>query len=183
MANAEGTGPADRAARHAPVRQRLARLIERVRPRPAPASADRATVGSDELLPATPVAVGQAAERGEYWHLFEFAPVGYVVTDEAGTVRRANRAAVRLLQSPVELLTGRPLARVVAVEERGAFHRAFRRLLDTGAAQEWPIRVRPRGRAAVEVTMTVEAVRDTSGAIRLYWIIRDDSKRLEGDLL
>jgi hypothetical protein len=38
-------------------------------------------------------------------------------------------------------------------------------------------------RAAVEVAMTVEAVRDDSRAVRLYWIIRDDSERLEGDLL
>jgi PAS domain S-box-containing protein len=185
MANAEGApDPADRSARSdVPVQGRLARLFERVRPAPASVRADRATVESEEDRSARPAAAGEVAEREAYWHLFEFAPVGYVVTDETGTVRRANRAAVRLLQTPVELLMDRPLALVVAADERGAFHRAFARVIDAGGAQQWPIRLQPQGRAAVEVMMTVEAVRDTSGAIRLYWIIRDDSERLEGDLL
>ncbi len=123
------------------------------------------------------------SERAQYWHLFEFAPVGYVVTDANGTVRRANRAAARMLNTRAQLLRGTPLELLVAPEERGTFRRALGRLLATGGAQEWPMRLQPPHRAAVEVTMTVEAVRDGSGASRLYWIIRDDSERLEGDLL
>jgi hypothetical protein len=89
-----------------------------------------------------------------------------------------------MLNCRPEHLTGTPLALYVAPEEQGAFRTALARLLSTGDAQEWPMRVQPRGAAAVEVTMMVEAIRDGSGAIsRLYWIIRDDSRRLEGDLL
>jgi PAS domain S-box-containing protein len=122
-------------------------------------------------------------EREQYRQLFEFAPVGYVVTDASGMVCRANRAAVRMLNTGAQVLRGEPLALFVAPEERGAFHRALSRLLSTGAAQEWPMRLQPPQQRAVEVTMTVAAVRDGSGASRLYWIIRDDSERLEGDLL
>jgi PAS domain S-box-containing protein len=124
------------------------------------------------------------AQRERYQHLFEFAPVGYVVTSANGTIRQANRAAARLLGKMPEVLVGKPLATFVVTEERGAFRTAFARLLSASEVEEWPIRLQPHRRRAVDVTMTVEAVRDESGAISsMYWIIRDDSGRLEGDLL
>ena len=151
------------------------------------AAAEELWLGEELRTPAeAPAARRTAAEprQERYWHLFEFAPVGYVVTDENGRVCKANRAAVRMLNSPAEIPAGEPLSGFVVPEEQGAFRRALARLLSTAGAQEWPMRVQPRRAAVVEVTMTVEAIRDESGAISgVYWIIRDDSGRLEGDLL
>ena len=205
MANAERTaGYAEQVARQrSKVQRRLALLRELEVPTPPPARADQASPDTADLLLETAVEELQVAEeelraqadelvaaraaaeaeRERYRHLFEFAPVGYVVTDEDGAIREANRAAVRMLNLPRQFVTGKPLALFVAAEERGAFRRAFARFLTTGDVHEWPMRLQPRRAAAVEVTMTVEAVRDWSGAMKLYWIIRDDSERLEGDLL
>lgn len=138
---------------------------------------------ADELVVPREAVEHDRDDREQYRQLFEFAPVAYVVTDANGTVCRANRAAVRMLNTGAQVLRGEPLALFVAPEERGAFHRAVSRLLSTGDAQEWPMRLEPPQQRAVEVTMTVAAVRDGSGASRLDWIIRDDSERLEGDLL
>ena len=144
-----------------------------------PREREESIARADELMASRAV----EDQRESYRRLFQFAPVGYVVTDANGTVRRANRAAVRMLNTAAQVLRGKALAGFVAPEEQGAFRRALSRLLAADGAQEWPMRLEPPRRTALEVTMTVEAVRDGDGATRLYWIIRDDSGRLEGDLL
>src|SRR5687768_6711741 len=45
-------------------------------------------------------------ERTRYRELFEFAPDGYLITDGAGTIREANRAASMMLRARSDLLTG-----------------------------------------------------------------------------
>src|SRR5262245_57443944 len=57
-----------------------------------------------------------AKERGRYQELFDFAPDGYLTTDEAGTVQEANRAAAHLLRVPQKFLAGKPLTVFVAKE-------------------------------------------------------------------
>ena len=50
------------------------------------------------------------AERRRYAELFELAPTGYIITDAAGLIREANRAAEALLGYERGGLTGKPLA-------------------------------------------------------------------------
>src|SRR5215813_12324963 len=48
-------------------------------------------------------------ERQRYRDLFEFAPDGYLVTDTAGMIQEANRAAGTLLGVLQQALVGKPL--------------------------------------------------------------------------
>jgi len=66
------------------------------------------------------------AERWRYQELFDFAPGGYLVTDNNGTIREANRAAAQMLNVHADKLTGKPLT-VFAVESE---HRALYSQLD-----------------------------------------------------
>jgi signal transduction histidine kinase len=52
--------------------------------------------------------------------LFDRCPCGLLVTDPAGVVCRANGAAAGLLGTPASALAGRPLAGLLAPEDRGA---------------------------------------------------------------
>jgi two-component system cell cycle sensor histidine kinase/response regulator CckA len=54
------------------------------------------------------------AEHQRYRDLFEFAPDGYLMTDVAGMIKEANRAAIALLQVTPGFLVGKPLAIFVA---------------------------------------------------------------------
>jgi two-component system phosphate regulon sensor histidine kinase PhoR len=56
-----------------------------------------------------------------YAELFELAPVGYVITDPAGVVLEANKAAGELFARDVESVVGRRLAELVGPERRSAF--------------------------------------------------------------
>src|SRR5579884_2923835 len=69
---------------------------------------------------------GRESERRRYLDLFEWAPVGYLVTDPRGMVREVNRAACDMLGSTAEILVGKPLS----VRLKPATARQFYRLLN-----------------------------------------------------
>jgi PAS domain S-box-containing protein len=118
------------------------------------------------------------AEQWRYRELFEFAPDGYLVTDQDGLIEEANWACGRLLNVPPQHLVGKPLAVYVAQEDRGAFRRGLPRLWIHGRASEWEIRLQPRHRPVLFAALTVAVSGDSGGRPRgLRWLVRDISER------
>jgi len=118
------------------------------------------------------------AERRHYQDLFEFAPVCYLVTDTAGTILRANRAAAALLHAPQHSLAGRPLVAFVADAARDEFEACLAQLRDAGPDQalnwELPMQSREGGTAAFTAAVTVTAVRGSQGGRSdVVWLMRD----------
>jgi PAS domain S-box-containing protein len=109
-------------------------------------------------------------ERWRYRDLFDLAPVAYVVTDPAGLIREANRAASGLLNVERSYLTGKPLANYVAMEDRAAFRLGLVRLGQSEPAGEWAVRIEPRKGAAFDATLKISVEHDSVGSpIALRW--------------
>ncbi len=126
---------------------------------------------------------GQAVEdeRRRYQELFDLAPGGYLVTDQNGAIREANRAAAEMLGVSAERLAGKPLLVFVAKEERPTFYIQLASLQAEGAAHHWEMRLRPRKGAPLSVWVDVVPMRDAPG---LLWLLRDmtERKRMEREL-
>lgn len=117
-------------------------------------------------------------ERQRYHELFELAPDGYVVTDSAGIIREANRAAVNLLNLSSKFLIRKPLINFIAYEERRAFRAKLMQLIQTEWMQEWEIRILPRTGEIFDAAVTVSTVRDLQGKpIGWRWLLRDITSR------
>src|ERR1044071_3578666 len=71
------------------------------------------------------VEAGKAVEtqRKRYQELFEFAPDGYLVTDQPAIIQEVNRAAEALVHRSREFLRGKPLTMLVAVDQRKEFRK------------------------------------------------------------
>ena len=70
--------------------------------------------------------VALRSEQARYQELFEFAPVGYLVSDSAGMILEANRAAADLLGvAAPKLIVGKPIAVFVPIENRKQFRRTL----------------------------------------------------------
>lgn len=124
-------------------------------------------------------------ERARYLELFEDAPDAYLVTDEAGVVRQANRAAEQMLRLDRKRLRGKPLATMVDDE----FRRAFRLMLDLrcGAPDdiEFDTTLHPRGGAPIDVAVRIRrSARGPGERAELRWILRDVTmqRRAESEL-
>jgi PAS domain S-box-containing protein len=114
-------------------------------------------------------------ENRRYVELFEYAPVPYVVTDESGVIREANRAASELLGVDARSLWGKPLVLFVARE--GV--RDFRTRMALAASMrarfdDWELTLVPRGGQPVPVECSVQGVPARAGEpAAMRWMIRD----------
>jgi PAS domain S-box-containing protein len=118
------------------------------------------------------------AERERYHSLFEMAPDPYLVTDGAGSIREANRAACRILRSDPVGLAGRPLHGWIAEEDARAFSRLLGRVRRRGRAEDFGLHLRVDGAPlAVSASVAVHGTRED----RLLWLIRDIRERREAE--
>jgi PAS domain S-box-containing protein len=112
------------------------------------------------------------AERQSYQELFEFAPIGYLLTSPDGTIRRANRTAAALFETTEKMMIGRSLALYVPEGERRAFRRAISELATREGVQEWHTEMQPWRGLAFDAALSIAVVRDQRGrSTQLRWMI------------
>lgn len=122
------------------------------------------------------------AERQRYHELFEFAPDGYLVTDELGIIREANRAAASLLNVSQKFLVGKPLINYIPQEERRAFRSKLNQLSQSDWMQEWEVRIAPREHTTFDAALTVSTVRNWQGRLLGWrWLLRDITARKQAE--
>jgi PAS domain S-box-containing protein len=117
-------------------------------------------------------------QRLRFQQMFDFAPLGCVVTDLYGVIREANHAAAALLGSRKEFLAGKPLAFYLGGEDRSAFYRNLCRLQhDSEQVHAMVACLRPpRGEPRfVELTVGAFTDGDRVGA-NLCWLLGDVSQ-------
>jgi len=124
-------------------------------------------------------------ERARYTALFDLAPDGYLVTNAAGVIQEANRAAVALLAVSQEVLVGKPLLLWIAKEDRLAFHTQLSRLTQEQQVHDWELWLQRQQGSTFPASITV-GVRQHPQEQQpvLYWLLRDltERKRVEETL-
>mgnify|MGYP002777029104 CR=1 FL=1 len=118
------------------------------------------------------------AEQRRYQELFEFAPDGYLITDNHGQIQEANRVAVDLLRIEKKYITGKTLINFVVEEHRHIFRLLLLQLQSIHQVREWEIPLVAHDGTRFEAALTTVAVRTESGdTIALRWLIRDITTR------
>ncbi len=100
-------------------------------------------------------------ERQRYQDLFEFAPDGYLVTDSAGIIQEANRAAAILLAVRQKYLVNKPLILFIAHQDRQTF---TNRLKNWQQVEEWEVYLKPRGGKPFPASIRVTAIGSTASS-------------------
>jgi hypothetical protein len=111
-------------------------------------------------------------ERQRYQDLFEFAPDGYLVTDTAGIIQEANRAAAILLAVHQKYLVNKPLILFIAHQDRKTFS------IQLNNEQQWEAYLKPRGGTAFPASIRAAAMYDSEGKqVGWRWLLCDISDR------
>lgn len=103
------------------------------------------------------------AERQRYQELFDLAPDAYLVTDLAGTILEANRAAAKLLKVDQRFLVGKPLSLFVNENERQTFYIQLLQLQQVEQLHEWTVRLQPRHGELINASITFASISDPEG--------------------
>jgi PAS domain S-box-containing protein len=117
-------------------------------------------------------------EHERYHNLFEFAPDGYLVTDQFGTVVEANQVCCQLLNVRYKSLIGKPLIVFVQDSERHAFRSQVNKLPTTTNLHQFEVWIQPRDCAPLYVAISMQWIdesADNTGTIR--WMLRDVTAR------
>jgi PAS domain S-box-containing protein len=109
-------------------------------------------------------------ERQEYLELFEFAPNGYLVTDQYATILKANRAAAQLFNVAQDYLVGKPLVNYVSLTERRSFRTEVNQIQQGKSVKPWQVRIQPPQCDALAVAITVTPIANNKGQVqKLRW--------------
>lgn len=117
-------------------------------------------------------------ERYRYRELFDRAPVGYLVTDGAGTIRDANQAASTIFNSSSQALQGKPMTVFLLPKDRPGFRSLLQEARGWQGAREIELTIHPHHGVPRKVQVT--AARDEErfgGPVRLRWVLQDISER------
>ncbi|MEH2175954.1 PAS domain S-box protein [Nostoc sp.] len=114
-------------------------------------------------------------ERQRYRDLFEFAPDAYLVTDTAGIIQEANRAAAILLAVRQKYLLNKPLILFIPHEDRQTF---TTRLINKQQEHKWEAYLKPQGGTAFPASIRAAAMYDSEGKqVGWRWLLWDISER------
>jgi PAS domain S-box-containing protein len=133
-------------------------------------------VTEDELRSQNDRLVGGAADAQDRLRQaddrFEWAPDAMFETTSNGVIQAANRAAGDLLGVRFDLLSGKPMATFVPLEDRQAFRLSLRKLVRAaGTVEDWTIRVSRRSGAPRLVDVSARAI-VRGGAGTVVWSLR-----------
>ena len=121
------------------------------------------------------------SSRARYFDLYALAPVGYLTIGEKGTVLEANITAARLLGVTSVELVNQPFARFVFPGDQDIHYRSRRRLVETGAAQTYELRLLKKDRDPFWARLEAIRVQDGDGAPACRVVVSDitEHKRAE----
>lgn len=111
-----------------------------------------------------------AGERQQYLEIFEQANDAYLVTEPDGTIRDVNGPAVDVLQRRRLELLGKPIAALIALDQRREFRRRLRALSsrEPRAERTWRTIVEaPELRT--EVILTARLIERSEGIGGICW--------------
>lgn len=125
-------------------------------------------------------------ERQHYQELFEFAPDGYLITDNHGIIQEANDNAAKLLGVRRDFLIGKPVILYISKHEHTSFRQLVARLNAGQAGANWESEIQPPDRAPFPAAMTVSAIRQDRtpghGIGGLRWILRDVTQQKTAEM-
>ena len=113
-----------------------------------------------------------------YQELFDFAPVGYVVTDLRGVIIEANYAAAAMFGARKQFLVGTPLLFLVAKSDRHAFGATLARLVVGVCPQlQWVLRLDRARDGPLDVIASVDTATTAGDSNVLRWTFRDITRQ------
>jgi PAS domain S-box-containing protein len=117
------------------------------------------------------------AKRKEYEDLFELAPVGYVITDEKGIIKDANRAAQQMLQISPRSGVTLPLVTRILADEKEQFFPQLAQLRSSDRVLEWEQTLIIKDRQFSALLRATMLQSPGGKRNRILWVVQDITER------
>lgn len=111
-------------------------------------------------------------QRQHYQELFEFAPAAYLVTDQQGIIKEANRVAAQLLNIDQNFLVGKPITNFISREQHSYFFSTINQISQSEQIREILLRLKPLHDDSFDASLKVKSVANQhEKRTKLHWLI------------
>ena len=114
------------------------------------------------------------AARDRFSALYDFAPVGYLTLDAAGTIRETNLTAAAVMGIEREDLKGKKFSRFVAAGDRDVFHRHRQKAEASGVRETCQLSLRRNDGAILTGELESIATHDGNQARKQLLVVLND---------
>jgi PAS domain S-box-containing protein len=108
------------------------------------------------------------SERDRYRLLFELSSVGQLILDADGIILEANRTGGALLDMPADALSGQPLTRWMANEDRSKFREFLAFARNHQQNINWVGQLQTKYKSVFRASLTLTALPNESGKPEIY---------------
>ncbi|HTZ17670.1 MAG TPA: PAS domain S-box protein [Dissulfurispiraceae bacterium] len=115
--------------------------------------------------------------RKKYFALYDLAPVGYITVGGNGIILESNLTAATLLSVKRANVIGQPLTRFIYGEDQDIYNLHLKKLLETGVAQSYELRMLKADGAPFWAYLEAAAEQDDSDADKCHIVLNDISER------
>ena len=116
------------------------------------------------------------AEGQRYREQFDYAPDGYLITNQWGIIQEANLTASEMLNRSPDHLIGKPMSLFISQVERRPFYNLLRRLRQEESIKDVEIGIQPgNNRSTLTAAISIALVRDEQHQLitGFRWLLRD----------
>lgn len=104
--------------------------------------------------------------RDKYYHLYDFAPVGYFTLSEKGIIEEVNLTGAAMIGIERSALIGKPFSRFVLREDQNVFYKHRQRLLETETSQSCELRLVKKDGHEFHVRLECLVIKNKGGDLR-----------------
>jgi len=104
--------------------------------------------------------------RDKYFHLYDFAPVGYVTLSEKGIIEEVNLTGAAMMGTDRSALIGKPFTRFVLGDDQDIFYKHRQRLLETETSQSCELRLAKKDGHAFYARLECRVIKNRNKASR-----------------
>lgn len=119
--------------------------------------------------------------HSRYFELFDVAPVGYVVIDDAGLVAEVNLTTAALLGRSRQEIIAQPFTANIARQDQDNYYFQRKRLLESGTPMSCDLRLLKTGGASFWAHLEATAARSAEGDPLCRAVLSDISERMNAE--
>ncbi|MBI5679716.1 MAG: PAS domain-containing protein [Methanobacterium sp.] len=125
------------------------------------------------------------ASRKDYYELYDFAPVGYLILDKKGIIKRINLAGAKILGKPRKYLIDEAFIRFIAPSYQKTFHDHIQEIKKTHLKKQCQIELITANEIPLFVSLDTVVVFNEKGDYKEFRIILTDiseNKKMEREM-
>lgn len=117
--------------------------------------------------------------RDNYFHLYDFAPIGYLTCSDKGIIQAANLTALTMLGLEPKSIIGKPFSNWILKDDRNIYYSHLKQTFETEAPQSCDLRLVKRDGLDFHTHLAIGVIKQSGGECNQIRVAMSDISELK----